>query len=35
MTYQQAMGAENSAVEDHRGTYGVAAAQWKAWFDEF
>lgn len=42
MTYQQAMGAGNTAVEaistgdtDHRGTYAVAAGQWKSWFDGF
>lgn len=39
-TYQQAMGAGNTKVEaistgetSHRGTYGVAVAQWKRWFD--
>jgi pimeloyl-ACP methyl ester carboxylesterase len=40
MTYQQAIGNGNPAVEaistgptDHRGTFGKAAAEWKAWFD--
>ena len=40
MTYQEAMGAGNDTVEaistgptSHRGTFGKAAAEWKAWFD--
>lgn len=40
MTYQQAMGAGNPAVEAistgptlHRGTFATAVPQWKAWFD--
>lgn len=40
MTYQQAIGNGNPAVEaistgptNHRGTFGKAAAEWKAWFD--
>ncbi|MFG1480180.1 prolyl oligopeptidase family serine peptidase [Xanthobacter sp. V4C-4] len=40
MTYQQAMGAGNTAVEarstgptTHRGTYATAVPQWKTWFD--
>jgi len=40
MSYQQAMGAGNDKVEaistgptSHRGTFGKAAAEWKAWFD--
>jgi hypothetical protein len=40
MTYQEAMGAGNETVEaistgptSHRGTFGKAAAEWKAWFD--
>lgn len=40
MTYQQSLGRGNDMVEaistgptDHRGTYAVAAPQWKAWFD--
>lgn len=40
MHYQQAMGAGNPQVQalstgatNHRGTFAVAAAQWKQWFD--
>jgi len=40
MTYQQAVGSGNPNVTaistgatTHRGTYAVAAAQWKSWFD--
>ena len=40
MTYQEAMGAGNDKVmaistgpTSHRGTFGKAAAEWKAWFD--
>ena len=40
MTYQEAMGAGNDTVEaistgptSHRGTFGMAAAEWKRWFD--
>jgi pimeloyl-ACP methyl ester carboxylesterase len=40
MTYQQAMGTGNKAVEaistgetDHRGTYAKAVPEWKIWFD--
>lgn len=40
MAYQWAMGAGNDKVEaistgptSHRGTFGKAAAEWKAWFD--
>ncbi len=40
MTYQEAMGSGNDKVEaistgptSHRGTFGKAAAAWKAWFD--
>jgi hypothetical protein len=40
MTYQQAIGSGNNAVEavstgatTHRGTYAKAAPLWKLWFD--
>ncbi len=40
MTWQHAMGAGNDKVEaistgptSHRGTFGTAVAEWKAWFD--
>lgn len=40
MTYQQAIGSGNPKVEaistgptTHRGTFGTAVPQWKAWFD--
>ena len=42
MTYSQAMGAGNPKVTahstgktSHRGTYAVAAPEWKKWFDSF
>lgn len=42
MTWQRAMGAGNDKVEaistgptSHRGTFGTAMPQWKAWFDSF
>ena len=42
MTWQRAMGAGNDKVEaistgptSHRGTFGTAVPQWKAWFDTF
>lgn len=40
MTWQHAMGAGNDKVEaiatgptSHRGTFGTAVPEWKAWFD--
>jgi len=42
MTWQRAMGAGNDKVQaistgptTHRGTFGTAVPQWKAWFDSF
>lgn len=42
MTYQQSMGSGNLQVSaistgntNHRGTYAVASADWKAWFDSY
>lgn len=42
MTWQRAMGAGNDKVEaistgptSHRGTFGAAVPEWKAWFDGF
>lgn len=42
MTWQRAMGAGNDKVEaistgptSHRGTFGAAVPEWKAWFDTF